>query len=204
MCIYIYIFAYVFTYIYICILFFIIRYIRVFFRLNYTGLHIDTKVGPSVFHGNLVTQILEKWQDSSHTCVMLTGDAPLTALSVAVEVRIQIHPHGEEEWKFPVIFTRFALNLPTSSKKTSPLGFKSWVLFKLLVMLFVFLRRCFMLSIFCGSILAACEPPHWERHKLSICWYLALDLGDQISGFLVGVYLLGQWLNGLNFLGLHI
>ena len=125
MCIYIY--AYVFTYIYICILFFKIRYIRVFFRLNYTGLHIDTKVGPFVFHGNLVTQILEKWQDSSHTCVMLTGDAPLTALSVAVEVRIQIHPHGEEEWKFPVIFTitRFALNLPTSSKKTSPLGFKS-------------------------------------------------------------------------------
>ena len=25
-------------------------------------------------------------QDSSHACVMLTGDAPLTALSVAVEV----------------------------------------------------------------------------------------------------------------------
>ena len=42
----------------------------------------------------LVTQILEKWQDSSHTCVMLTGDAPLTALSVAVEVRL-------DEWKFP-------------------------------------------------------------------------------------------------------
>ncbi|CAK9048444.1 unnamed protein product [Durusdinium trenchii] len=32
--------------------------------------------------------VIRSLQDSSHTCVMLTGDAPLTALSVAVEVGI--------------------------------------------------------------------------------------------------------------------
>jgi hypothetical protein len=34
-------------------------------------------------------------QDSSHACVMLTGDAPLTALSVAVEAETCLfHGHG--------------------------------------------------------------------------------------------------------------
>mmetsp|Transcript_43111 Transcript_43111/g.99299 ORF Transcript_43111/g.99299 Transcript_43111/m.99299 type:complete len:1493 (-) Transcript_43111:148-4626(-) len=78
--------------------------------------------------------VIKALQDSNHHTVMLTGDAPLTALSVAQEVGIATHAledalllssdGGALEWR-PAITSRGASASSTSSSSMKPKPFKA-------------------------------------------------------------------------------